>query len=126
MRIGIDVGGTKIEGVVLDPQGVEVARIRVPTPHDDYPSFLKAVADLVGALEARAGARCSVGVGTPGFLSPETGLIPTTTSNPERRNSPLRICGPRAEFCSAILCRISHGRQSAVGRQAAALLSPRP
>jgi fructokinase len=75
MRIGIDVGGTKIEGIVLDPQGVEIARVRVPTPHDAYDSFLKAVADLVGALEARAGARCSVGVGTPGFLSPETGLI---------------------------------------------------
>src|SRR3954471_20653784 len=75
MRIGIDVGGTKIEGVVLDARGVEIARVRVPTPHDAYESFLKAVAELVAALEARAGTRCSVGVGTPGFLSPETGLI---------------------------------------------------
>jgi len=75
MRIGIDVGGTKIEGIVLDPGGAEIARVRVPTPPDDYDAFLETVADLVTQLDRRAGARCSVGVGTPGFLAPETGLI---------------------------------------------------
>ncbi len=83
MRIGIDVGGTKIEGIVLDPTGHEIARVRVATPRDDvggnssegYRAFLGAISTLIGELEARAGARCSVGVGTPGFLSPETGLI---------------------------------------------------
>jgi fructokinase len=77
MRIGIDVGGTKIEGIVLDREGREVARVRVPTPREDdaYETFLAAVAKLVAELETRAGARCSVGVGTPGFLSPETGRI---------------------------------------------------
>jgi len=75
MRIGIDVGGTKIEGIVLDPQGREIARVRVPTPPDAYQAFLTAMAALVAALQARASTRCSVGVGTPGFLSPETGLI---------------------------------------------------
>jgi fructokinase len=88
MRIGIDVGGTKIEGIVLDRGGREIARIRVATPRPGasggaggstdaaaYDAFLRAVADLVGQLEARAGTRCSVGVGTPGFLSPGTGLI---------------------------------------------------
>jgi fructokinase len=75
MRIGIDVGGTKIEGIALDRSGAEIARIRVPTPHDDYDAFLTAVADLAAQLEQRAGVRCSVGVGTPGFLAPETGLI---------------------------------------------------
>jgi fructokinase len=82
MRIGIDVGGTKIEGIVLDAGGQEVARIRVATPQAEgpdagaaYDAFLRAVADLVGQLEGRAGGRCSVGVGTPGFLSPETGRI---------------------------------------------------
>jgi len=77
MRIGIDVGGTKIEGVVLDRDGHEVARVRVPTPREDdaYDAFLAAVVKLIGDLESSAGARCSVGVGTPGFLSPETGRI---------------------------------------------------
>ena len=75
MRIGIDVGGTKIEGIALDRGGQELARMRVETPRDGYKPFLRAVADLVERLEARAGARCSVGVGTPGFLSPATGLI---------------------------------------------------
>ena len=77
MRIGIDVGGTKIEGIVLDRGGRELARVRVPTPREDdgYEAFLGAVAKLIGDLETRAGVRCSVGVGTPGFLSPETGRI---------------------------------------------------
>jgi fructokinase len=77
MRIGIDVGGTKIEGIVLDRGGRELARVRVPTPREDdaYETFLGTVAKLIGELETRAGARCSVGVGTPGFLSPETGRI---------------------------------------------------
>jgi fructokinase len=75
MRIGIDVGGTKIEGIVMGGDGAELARVRVPTPPDDYDAFLRAVAELVAELERRAGARCSVGVGTPGFLAPETGLI---------------------------------------------------
>lgn len=77
MRIGIDVGGTKIEGIVLSRDGREAARVRVPTPREDdaYDEFLGAVVKLIGDLETRAGARCSVGVGTPGFLSPETGRI---------------------------------------------------
>ena len=80
MRIGIDVGGTKIEGIALDRSGSELARTRVATPRaanpiDGYDALLSAIADLVGALDAKAGTRCSVGVGTPGFLSPGTGLI---------------------------------------------------
>ncbi len=77
MQIGIDVGGTKIEGIVLDRGGRELARVRVPTPREDdaYETFLGAVAKLIGELETRAGARCSVGVGTPGYLAPETGRI---------------------------------------------------
>jgi fructokinase len=77
MRIGIDVGGTKIEGIVLSRDGREAARVRVPTPRgaDSYDEFLGAVVKLIGDLETRAGVRCSVGVGTPGFLSPETGRI---------------------------------------------------
>src|SRR5262245_58183348 len=83
MRIGIDLGGTKIEGIVLDRTGAERARMRVPTPRDAYEPVLRAVADLVAGLEARAGGqRCSIGVGTPGFLSPATGLIINSNLEP--------------------------------------------
>jgi fructokinase len=74
MRIGIDVGGTKIEGLALGNDGAERARHRVPTPHV-YEDVLAAIAALVGRLEAEAGATGSVGVGTPGFLQPGRGLI---------------------------------------------------
>jgi fructokinase len=74
MRIGIDVGGTKIEGVVLDDAGGERARARIATPAA-YPAVLEAVAGLVRALEARAGGGSgTVGVGTPGFLQPVGGI----------------------------------------------------
>ncbi|HVR64346.1 MAG TPA: ROK family protein [Polyangia bacterium] len=75
MRLGIDLGGTKIEGIVLADDGAVVAGARVATPADGYSSVLRAIADLVGHLERSAGGRCSIGVGTPGFLSPRTGLI---------------------------------------------------
>jgi fructokinase len=87
VRIGIDLGGTKIEGVVLGPGGREVARRRAATPSTGYDDVLAALAALVTALESEAGARCTVGVGTPGFLSPGTGLI---------RNSNLLALNDRA------------------------------
>ena len=74
MRIGIDVGGTKIEGVALRRDGGEAARQRVPTPAS-YAELLRAVGALAAALEAAAGERGSVGIGTPGFLQPGSGLI---------------------------------------------------
>jgi fructokinase len=75
MQIGIDLGGTKIEGIVLAPDGRERARQRIDTPSSGYDAVLNALTNLVKGLEAVAGARCTVGVGTPGFLSPSTGLI---------------------------------------------------
>jgi fructokinase len=75
MLIGIDLGGTKIEGIVLAADGRERARQRIDTPTTGYDAVLNAIANLVKGLEAIAGARCTVGVGTPGFLSPATGLI---------------------------------------------------
>jgi fructokinase len=74
MRIGIDLGGTKIEGIVIDSGGREVARRRVPTP-PGYGESLEALAALVAGLEADAGAPAMVvGVGMPGSISPATGL----------------------------------------------------
>jgi fructokinase len=75
MRIGVDLGGTKIEAVALDGDGRVLARRRVPTPRGDYGATLDAIAGLVGHLEAELGAEGTVGLGTPGALSPATGLV---------------------------------------------------
>ena len=80
MRIGIDLGGTKIEGLVLDTDGTERARLRVATPQGVYEETVQAIVDLVAALERQVGARCSVGIGHPGAISPATGLIKNANS----------------------------------------------
>ena len=80
MRIGIDLGGTKIEGIALDTTGQELSRQRVPTPQGDYEGTLRAIADLVHAIETQAGEAESVGVCTPGALSPATGMMRNSNS----------------------------------------------
>ncbi len=75
MRIGIDLGGTKIEGIVLDDGGGERARLRVGTPARDYEATLAAVVEVVSSLEQRAGPVRAIGVGIPGALSPASGLV---------------------------------------------------
>jgi fructokinase len=80
MRIGIDLGGTKIEGLVLDKDGTERARLRVPTPQGSYEATVDAVAGVVRDLEARVGAHCRIGIGHPGALSPATRLIKNANS----------------------------------------------
>lgn len=80
LRAGIDLGGTKIEGIVLDDAGSSVARTRIPTPRGDYPGTVEAIASLVLALEREAGASASVGVGIPGAVSPATGRIKNANS----------------------------------------------
>jgi fructokinase len=80
MRIGIDLGGTKIEGIVLDRGGIERARLRVPTPGAAYGDALQAIIDVVAELERQAGRRCTVGIAHPGAVSPATGLIKNANS----------------------------------------------
>ena len=80
MRIGVDVGGTKIEAIALLDDGREIGRRRVPTPRGDYEATLDAIADLVSGLEGTSGARGSVGVGIPGAISPATGLVKNANS----------------------------------------------
>ncbi len=75
IRIGVDLGGTKIEALALDERGEELARIRRPTPRSSYPDIVEAVASLVEAVEQKLGARGTVGVGIPGTCSPATGLV---------------------------------------------------
>lgn len=80
LRLGVDLGGTKIEAIALGPEGGERARRRIPTPQGDYPATVEAVAALVEALEAEAGARGTVGVGTPGAASRITGRMKNANS----------------------------------------------
>jgi fructokinase len=75
VRIGVDLGGTKIEGVVLDAGGLVVARHRRPTPSESAAAIVKAVAETVAALEEEVGEPCTVGIGTPGAISPATGRM---------------------------------------------------
>jgi len=77
-RLGIDLGGTKIEVVALDSDGQEMLRHRVPTPHGDYEGTLRAIAGLVADVERRLNVvpgAASVGIGAPGSLSRATGLL---------------------------------------------------
>jgi fructokinase len=80
MRIGIDLGGTKIESLALADDGRELARRRVATPRGDYDRTLKAIADLVSLIEGDTGSRGRVGVGMPGTISPATGLVKNANS----------------------------------------------
>jgi fructokinase len=80
MRIGIDLGGTKIEAIALDDHGATLARRRVPTPRGDYPAILDAVGALVAFLERETGRHGSVGVASPGAISKQTGVIKNSNS----------------------------------------------
>ena len=73
-RIGIDLGGTKIEIAVLGSDGTELLRHRTPTPKG-YDAIVATIAALVRDAEARLGLTASVGVGIPGVVSPATGLV---------------------------------------------------
>ena len=79
-RIGIDLGGTKIEIAVLDERGEPVLRRRVPTPAGDYAATVEAVGRLVEEAEGALGRRGSVGVAMPGALSLATGLVKNANS----------------------------------------------
>lgn len=81
MRIGIDLGGTKIAGIVLRGESEVCAMRRVATPAGDYAGTLEALVKMVGALEQTVGrTRLPVGIGHPGSLSPATGLLRNANS----------------------------------------------
>jgi len=79
VRIGIDLGGTKIEAIALDGEGHERFRHRVPTPRGSYDGTIEAVASLVDRAEAVVGSS-TVGIGMPGVISPATGLVKNANS----------------------------------------------
>lgn len=80
MRIGIDLGGTKIEALALDHSGKELLRYRVDTPRDDYRGTIAAMAGLVRRLEGETGSTATVGAGIPGSVSRKTGLVKNANS----------------------------------------------
>lgn len=80
MRIGIDLGGTKIEALAIDDHGMELARHRVDTPRDDYEATIKAMVALVHRMEAETGKTGTVGAGIPGTISRVTGRVKNANS----------------------------------------------
>jgi fructokinase len=80
MRIGIDLGGTKIEGIAIEGDGRERLRRRIVSPRGDYRQTLDAIAGLVRGIEQDLGTTGTVGVGIPGTISPATGVIKNSNS----------------------------------------------
>ncbi|OIO09464.1 MAG: transcriptional regulator [Elusimicrobia bacterium CG1_02_63_36] len=81
MRVGVDLGGTKIEALVLSDSGEELARGRAATPKGDYEGTLDALRRLVQSLESRAGGKAPhIGIGMPGSLAPDSGLVQNSNS----------------------------------------------
>jgi fructokinase len=79
-RIGIDLGGTKIEILVLAPDGSEMLRHRISTPTTGYEATLDAIASLVRAVEAKLRITATIGIGIPGVISPATGRVKNANS----------------------------------------------
>jgi fructokinase len=80
MRIGIDLGGTKIEAIAIDGTSEVLLRRRVSAPRGDYAATITAVRDLVASIERELGATCTVGLGIPGAISTVTGLVKNANS----------------------------------------------
>ena len=80
--IGIDLGGTKIEAIVLDPNGTSLAKLRVAAPRNDYAATLRTLVEMVEAIEGQAGLATPafVGLGMPGSISPSSGLVQNANS----------------------------------------------
>ena len=102
MRIGIDLGGTKIEIVAIHDDGTTLLRRRIDTPKQGYHAILGAIVSLVSSVESELSETGSVGVGSPGAISPHSGLIKNANStvligNPldkdltERLGRPVRV-----------------------------------
>src|ERR1044071_1759981 len=96
IRFGIDLGGTKIEIIALDPDGRELIRRRIATPDSGYEAIITGLASLVREAEAELGTSGTVGIGTPGSISRATGLLRGSNSvclngKPIRRDLELRL-----------------------------------
>ncbi len=120
-HVGIDLGGTKIEGLALD-KGVEQARVRVATPRDDYAGTLDAIVNIVSGL-VPGGQAATVGVGIPGSIEPSTGLVKNANSTwligrPLKQDLEARLARPVAIANDANCFALSEATDGA-GRGAA-------
>ncbi|HEY3885631.1 MAG TPA: ROK family protein, partial [Vicinamibacterales bacterium] len=80
MRIGIDLGGTKIEAIALASDGAARFSTRVAAPHGDYDATIRAIVALVASAERAMGERGSIGIGIPGTISPASGVVKNANS----------------------------------------------
>ena len=80
IRIGVDLGGTKIEFVALERDGTELHRHRIATPRFDYEATVRAVAEAVAGIEKKIERNATVGMGIPGTISTKTGLVKNANS----------------------------------------------
>lgn len=80
VRLGVDLGGTKIAGAALGPDGTVVSEHRIAAPRHDYRATLRAIGEVIASLEQAAGAHGSVGIGMPGSISPASGLVQNANS----------------------------------------------
>ena len=80
MRIGIDLGGTKIEGAVLGDDGTIRARERHATPRGDYDATLRLICEIARSLGARLGGPAPIGIGMPGTLCPSSHVVKNANS----------------------------------------------
>ena len=80
MRIGIDLGGTKIESVALNDTGQELIRKRIKAPQGNYQNTLNAIVNLISDIETETQLKGTVGIGIPGTISPQTGLVKNANS----------------------------------------------
>ena len=106
-RIGLDLGGTKIEIIVLDESGTERYRRRIATPRGDYDGTLRALATLVSDAEAMVGPG-TIGIGMPGTISPATGLVKNANSTwlngRSLREDIIRLFGREVQFANDANC----------------------
>ncbi|MBX9591066.1 MAG: ROK family protein [Hyphomonadaceae bacterium] len=80
VRLGIDLGGTKIAGIAMEPGGTVIAEHRMAAPRHNYAATVEAIGEMVARLERGAGAQGTVGIGMPGSISPVTGLAQNANS----------------------------------------------
>jgi fructokinase len=80
VRIGVDLGGTKIEVIALDDNGATVLKRRVKTPMGDYAGTVRTIVDLASSAQSQIGASATVGIATPGAVSPQSGLLRNSNS----------------------------------------------
>ncbi len=81
-RIGVDIGGTKIEAAALDRNGAFAVRRRIATPQNDYPAALDSIVGLVRSVETEIGEQSPAGFGIPGTISPATGVVKNAYNSP--------------------------------------------